>query len=205
MIEGFPGLFVVIEGIDGTGKSTLASSLYSALKKRGYDVLVTFEPTYGKWGKRLRQSLSAERRMDPGMELSLFLRDRKDHLNNTIIPALKDGRIVLCDRYYYSTIAYQGARGLDTEKIKDDNKAFAVEPDIVFLLELPPEKAVERITVARGDNTDNFEALGYLKKVAAIFSNMKGECIIRLDAGRSKERLTSMALDIILERLGDKS
>jgi len=197
MIEGFPGLFIVIEGIDGTGKTTLASNLYSALRKKGYDVLVTFEPTYGKWGKRLRQSLSAEKRMDPERELSLFLRDRQDHLNDTIIPALKDGRIVLCDRYYYSTIAYQGARGLDIEKIREDNKAFSVEPDIVFLLELSPERAVERITVARGQDTDNFEALDYLKKVAAIFSNMNEKCIIRLDASLSKERLTDMALGII--------
>ncbi len=204
MNKGYSGLFIVVEGIDGTGKSTLVSNLYRNLSKKGIDVLVTFEPTRGKWGSKLRQSFTGSARMTAEEELSLFLKDRKEHLKDTVLPALKAGRVVLCDRYYFTTMAYQGARGLDPEKIKEENRAFALEPDICFLLELPPEKAVERITAGRKEAANNFEELNYLKRVARIFSSMEEDCIIRLDADVPPERLSETAAKIILKRIGEK-
>ncbi len=204
MTKTFPGLFVVVEGIDGTGKSTLVSNLYKILRKKGVDVLVTFEPTHGKWGRKIRQSFSMSKRMEPEQELSLFLKDRKEHLRETVIPALEAGRVVLCDRYYFSTMAYQGAMGLDPKGIKERNTTFAISPDICFLLELSPDKAIERITHGRKEAINNFEKLEYLNKVAEIFSSLNEDCIIRLDAAMSPERLSKTAAEIILKKLDDK-
>ena len=204
MKKSYPGLFVVVEGIDGTGKSTLVSNLYKILRKQGVDVLVTFEPTRGTWGSKLRRSFTAEKRMSPEEELSLFIKDRKEHLTDTVIPALEAGRVVICDRYYFSTAAYQGARGLDPERIRRENTSFALVPDICFLLELSPETAVERIRKGRGGKINNFEGLDYLEKVAGIFSSMKEDCIIRLNADLPPEQLSEKAAEIILGRLREK-
>lgn len=200
--DGYPGLFVVIEGIDGTGKSTLASNIYQELRNRDINTLLTFEPTKGQWGKRLRQSFSSKR-LPQDEELALFMKDRREHLKDVIIPALKDGRVVLCDRYYYSTAAYQGARGMDPEQIMEKNRAFALEPDLVLLLELAPEKAVERIRQGR-QGTNSFEGLDYLKQVAAIYDRMKGANIVRLDASKPAHLVAREAVAHILERLKSK-
>ncbi|RUM91940.1 MAG: dTMP kinase [Thermodesulfatator sp.] len=199
------GLFVVVEGIDGTGKSTLVSNLYKNLRKHGIDVLITFEPTHGRWGKKLRQSFTGNTRLSPEEELSLFIKDRKEHLEDTVFPALEAGRVVICDRYYFSTIAYQGARGLDQKMIRRKNSSFALRPDVCFILELPPEEAVKRITQGRAEKTNNFEGLEYLKKVAEIFSSMKEDCIIRLDANLPPEQLSEQAAQVILDKLKEKN
>ncbi len=201
MSRKYSGLFVVVEGIDGTGKSTLVSNIYRALRKKGIDTMLTFEPTHGEWGMKLRRSFMDSKRAEAEEELSMFMKDRKEHLRDVIIPALQNGRVVLCDRYYFSTIAYQGARGLDPEKIQEENEEFALRPDICFILELNPEKAVRRITEGRMDRTNNFEQTDYLKRVAEIFSSLKDECIIRLDAELSPDKLAEKAVEIILDRL----
>jgi dTMP kinase len=198
----YPGLFVVIEGIDGTGKSTLASNIYQELRNRDINTLLTFEPTKGQWGKKLRQSFTSER-LPQDEELSLFMKDRKEHLEDVIIPALKDGRVVICDRYYYSTAAYQGARGMDPEKIIEKNRRFALEPDLVLLLELDPERAVERIKSSRS-GANSFEALDYLKRVSAIYDSMQDANIIRLDASQPAHLVARQAVSHILERLKEK-
>lgn len=201
MSRKYSGLFVVVEGIDGTGKSTLVSNIYRALRKKGIDTMLTFEPTHGEWGMKLRRSFMDSKRAEAEEELSMFMKDRKEHLRDVIIPALQNGRVVLCDRYYFSTIAYQGARGLDPEKIQEENEEFALRPDICFILELDPEKAVRRITEGRMARTNNFEQTDYLKRVAEIFSSLKDECIIRLDAELSPDKLAEKAVEIILDRL----
>ena len=204
MKKSYPGLFVVVEGIDGTGKSTLVANLYKILRRKGIDVLLTFEPTRGTWGRKLRRSFTAAKRMSPEEELALFIKDRKEHLRDTVIPALEAGRVVICDRYYFSTAAYQGARGLDPEKILEQNISFALVPDICFFLELPPEQAVKRITEGRGEKVNNFEGVDYLKKVARIFSSMQEDCIIRMDAALPQERLSKEAAEIILKKIREK-
>ena len=140
------GIFIVIEGIDGTGKSTLASGLQNAMSDRGLDVLRTFEPTDGKWGTMLRNSFTGASRLSLEEELDLFHKDRREHIADVIKPALEQGKNVICDRYYLSTMAYQGARGMDMNKIRKINEAFALPPDLVLMLELPVADAIERIT-----------------------------------------------------------
>ncbi len=197
-------LFIVIEGIDGAGKSSLAKRLYQELKKDGFDCLLTFEPTKEKWGKQLRLSFTSKERLSPDEELNLFFKDRMDHLENVIIPGLKQGRIVICDRYYYSTAAYQGARGLDPEQILKESKKNALKPDICFLLLVDPKEGVRRIKEGRGEDTNNFEELDYLKKVSEIYNNMNEKEIICLDAKKSLDELVTEAKETIYKRLKTK-
>lgn len=187
-------LFIVVEGIDGTGKSTLAMNLCKALKERGVDTLCTFEPTDGRWGRMLRASFTGRNRLSLNRELELFLKDRREHLENGVNPALESGRTVVCDRYYFSTMAYQGARGMDMHEIRRRNESFAPIPDLVLLLELSPEEAVRRITGNRGETLNNFEKEDYLKKVAANFDKMHDDCIRRIDAAMSPDEVLKAAI-----------
>jgi dTMP kinase len=180
---------VVLEGIDGTGKSTLAAGLYGRLVDEGYPAVLTFEPTNGPWGSRLRESFSQKTRLSQEEELELFMMDRKEHVERVVLPALDLGKVVVCDRYYFSTMAYQGARGLDVERIRMENEAFAPVPDLVILLQLTPESAVSRIREKRGDVPNNFEQLSYLRRVAAVFDGLDDPFIVRLDAAHSRQRL----------------
>jgi len=197
------GFFVVVEGIDGTGKTTLARNIYLRLKNKGFPAIFTFEPTDGPWGKRLRRSFSAPGRLTPQEELELFLKDRKEHVEKIIRPSLEQKKIVVCDRYYFSTMAYQGARGLDPEAIRKTNETFAPMPDLVLLLELDPEAAIKRIKESRGEVPDNFEQLEYLKKVADIFKSLSAPFVARIDAGLPPEELLTSAWDRISDLLGN--
>jgi len=194
--RGF-GCLIVVEGIDGTGKTTLARNIYLRLKNKGFPAMFTFEPTDGPWGKKLRRSFSAPGRLTPQEELELFHKDRKEHVEKTIRPSLEQGEIVICDRYYFSTMAYQGARGLDPEAIRKTNETFAPVPDRVLLLELDPEAAIKRIREGRGELPDNFEQLEYLKKVVGVFKSLSDQFIVRIDADLPPEELLNSAWDRI--------
>ncbi len=193
------GFFIVIEGIDGTGKSTLAQNIHAALSDEGRECLLTFEPTNGRWGAKLRESFTGKKRLSPEDELELFLKDREEHVEQEIRPALEAGKTIVCDRYYLSTMAYQGARGMDMEEIKRRNEAFAIEPDIALILELPVETALKRITETRGEQLNNFEQADYLERVAANFNKMDYPFIRRVDASLSPAELLKQALKHVRE------
>lgn len=166
------GLFIVIEGIDGTGKSTQAKMLQSALLAAGHKVKLDREPSDGPYGKMLRDS-AITGRLSPQEELDLFHKDRQQHVDEMILPCLKNGEIVILDRYYFSTMAYQGQRGFDQAEIRATNEAFAPQPDLLFILDLPVDKAHERIGV-RGDTANEFEqrdALQYCRDTFLSVSN----------------------------------
>lgn len=201
MTEGKRGLFVVVEGIDGAGKTTLARRLTERLSEQGIKCLFTFEPTSGVFGTRLRKSSVGRRRLRPDEELDLFILDRREHVEETILPALSRGDVVVCDRYYFSTMAYQGARGQDPEEIRQINEAFAPAPDLVLLLDLDPASAVERIRKKRGEDPDNFEEIGYLERVAGIFRSLKDKAILRLDGRLPEDELLEQAWEAVLSLL----
>jgi len=139
-------MFIVMEGIDGCGKTTQAKFLHEWLIKEGHDVFLTAEPTNSIIGKCLKAILSSGVQIDPHALALLFTSDRYEHIKKEIEPALRDKKIVISERYYHSTIAYQAAQGVDREWLLDIN-SFAIEkkPDIAFLLDIPPESAIPKI------------------------------------------------------------
>jgi dTMP kinase len=175
------GYLIVFEGIDGTGKSTHCRLLEDYLQSRGFPVLKLFEPTKGPWGMKIRKLLT-EGRGDVSREeeLEWFINDRKEDVKNNIRPALNQNKIVILDRYYYSTAAYQGALGLDPERICRENEAFAPKPDIVFLFSASPEQCLQRIEESRSKKS-SFEKLEYLQKVQRIFDSFSDPIIRRID------------------------
>lgn len=182
MLHRETGLLIAFEGIDGTGKSTQISLLAEYLRSQGKDVIVTREPTDSDYGRRIRELYLCREQCSPEEELDLFIQDRKLHVTKLIKPALNAGRIVLTDRYYYSTAAYQGANGLDAADILQRNR-FAPRPDLVILLTMPPELSAERIS-SRGEQRNAFEQLDNLRRTAAIFASFTDPQIQRIDASQ---------------------
>ncbi len=139
-------MFIVLEGIDGCGKSTQARLLYDWLISEGSDVLITTEPTKNVIGSCVREILSSGKEIDSSALALLFTSDRYEHIKTEIAPALESKKIVISERYYYSTIAYQAAQYVDWNWLKTIN-SYAIEnkPDIAFLLDISPNVAIPKI------------------------------------------------------------
>lgn len=161
------GLLIAVEGIDGAGKTTVATLLAQWCGERGLGCLLSKEPTSLKWGEELRAS-AKQGRLTLERELELFVKDRRDHVTRSIGPALAEGNIVILDRYYWSTAAYQGARGADHWQIVQENEAFAPKPDVFLLLDMDVEAGLARIR-KRGDEPNHFEAHDALATARQIF------------------------------------
>ena len=179
------GTFIVFEGIDGTGKSTQIKLLGQALRQRGHDVVLTREPTDSIYGKQIRALYQKRSSVSPEDELELFIRDRREHIDTLITPSLEAGKTVLCDRYYLSTAAYQGAVGFSPEMIIGRHH-FAPTPDLAIIIEVPPRLCISRITEKRGDRLNDFEQLESLKKVDSIFKEMDLPYIQRIDGSAAE-------------------
>lgn len=201
------GFLLALEGIDGAGKSVQARAVAAALAARGLDVVLTREPTDGPWGRKIRAS-AAGVRMEPAQELEAFIEDRRQHVRELIQPSLAAGRIVITDRYYFSTVAYQGARGFDPAELLRVNEAFAVEPHLLIFLMLSPEDALARIG-ERDGRGNAFETLQQLSRTREIFDGLAKPYLVRLDAARPREELTAAILFSlscrVLERLAGQA
>ncbi len=182
-------MFIVFEGIDGTGKSTQVRLLAEALTARGLEVITSKEPTDGPHGTRLRQSAQSGR-LSPQEELDLFHLDRREHVENLIKPALARGAVVILDRYFFSTMAYQGIRGFDPIEIRRINEKFAPLPDIVLILELDLDTALSRIGVRDGQGNE-FEQRDALQKCHDVFASLDDDFVHRIDARKSPEEVHS--------------
>jgi len=196
------GFFIVLEGVDGVGKTTQATLLAGALAKHGRRVLLTREPTKGETGQRLREYLAGtDRHLSPLEELELFQTDRREHVEKVIRPALERGWVVISDRFYYSSAAYQGALGLDPEEILAASEAFAPRPDLLVLLTLPVNLALARRLGARSGVLQVSENPAYLEKVAALYDTFAGPHIKRLDAARAAPEVLESLLTVVLGAL----
>jgi dTMP kinase len=138
------GMFICIEGLDGSGKTTQAQILTERLSKN-YRIMLTAEPSRGKTGTYIREGcLYEEKRLPTVAEALLFAADRVEHVENEIKPALEQGKVVICDRYIYSSYAYQGSAGLNLGWIKRIN-SYALKPDYAVFVDVTPERVLERL------------------------------------------------------------
>lgn len=186
-------MFIVIEGIDGTGKSTQSKRLAEHFNAQGKTVILSREPTDGPWGTLLRNSAQTGR-LSPEDELQAFLNDRRQHVEELIKPSLAAGHVVILDRYYFSTMAYQGARGFDPVQIRKDNEAFAPVPDLLLILDLDVDTALTRIG-SRGDTANEFEQRANLSRCREIFLSLKDEPFAKLiDANGTTDEVTQSIL-----------
>jgi dTMP kinase len=198
------GLLIAFEGIDGAGKTTQAQALYALLGQRGIAALSTKEPTNGEWGQKIRRS-AITGRLPIDEELHAFLEDRKEHVRDELMPALAAGKVVIVDRYYLSTVAYQGARGMDREELLRSN-AFAPVPDLLFVLDVEPRLGLGRVA-QRGDVADLFEKEEELAKAREIFADraLLGRYVPALhilDASRPQSELGTIIAELVFRRLG---
>jgi dTMP kinase len=198
------GIFITFEGIEACGKSTQANYLYNYLESRRINSILTKEPGGTILGDLIRNIVLHEK-VFPIAELLLFLADRNQHINETILPYLEQGYVVLCDRFYHSTYAYQASGrkiGFDTVQQFNELAIQGCRPDLTFLIDLPPEVGFER---KRSANLalDRIEKQNYDFHYAVRDAYLKlareDERIRLLDGMRPKEVLKKEILDIILE------
>ena len=180
-------MLINLEGIDGCGKSTQSKLLMKKFEENNEKTIILKEPTSGKYGKKLWEMLSGKREATTEQILDLFVMDRKEHVNEKINPALNEGKIVLMDRYYYSTMAYQAAAGIDVNRIRKDNE-FAPKPDIVLIFDLPVDLAMKRV---KGHSVaDVFEKEEHLEKVRDAYLDLRDDPLVRIiDSTRTPEEI----------------
>jgi dTMP kinase len=196
------GFLITIEGIDGIGKTTQARILSEFLRGKGYDVVELREPTESVWGKKIRNLTKHGRDASPKEECMWFLEDRKLDVSENIAPGLESGKIIVVDRYYYSNMAYQGALGLDMEKIRSENEKFAPRPDIVIILDATPKTGLDRIKNKRKEELNYFETLEYQEKVRELFLRMKDYDNVRiLDGSGTLEEVSEKIRNLVLDVL----
>ena len=180
---GRKGVFIVIEGLDGSGKTTQANLLAKKLHQN-YNIMLTAEPSRGKIGTFIREScLYEEKRLPTEVEALLFAADRIDHIQKEVKPALDDGKIVICDRYVYSSLAYQGSTGLDLDWIKSIN-SLALKADFAILIDVAPERVLERLKRKKSV----METLETQEKVREVYLKFieKGE-LLRINGDEAKD------------------
>jgi len=198
------GLFITFEGGDGAGKTTLIDSLASEMNSQGLEVIKTREPGGSSIGKEIRDLLLRhyqKTQIRPSTEVMLFLADRVQHIEEEIRPAVEAGKIVLCDRFNDSTVAYQGyARGMGMEKIRElcDYVCEGYKPDLTFFLDLDPAIGLERVKNVGEHDRFEAERVEFHRKVREGFHKIAGaepERFHLIDASQSVE-------DVFLEVLG---
>ena len=194
------GWLIAFEGVDGSGKTTQVARLADALRARGMDVVTTREPTDGPFGRRIRAMATSGERPPPHEELRWFIEDRREHVKETIAPALARGAVVVTDRYFLSTVAYQGARGHEPEELLARSEAEFPLPDLVLLLEIPPAGGLERVR-SRGAAEPAFEQREYLEEVAAIFRSVERDYVERVEAAADSDAVHAGVWRIVAERL----
>ena len=190
-------MLINLEGIDGCGKSTQSQLLMDEFEKKDEKTILLKEPTNGKYGRKLWEMLSGKIEATTEEILELFVMDRKEHVDQKINPALNEGKIVLMDRYYYSTMAYQAAAGIDVKRIRKDNE-FAPKPEIVLIFDLPADLAMKRV---RGHSVaDVFEKEEHLEKVRKAYLHLEDDPLVRIiDATRTPEEIFDEVWKLVSE------
>jgi len=193
------GVFICLEGLDGCGKTTQAKLLVRMLR-RSCDAVYTAEPSRGNIGRFIKKHcLHSDKRGSGVVEALLFAADRFDHVENTVLPALKKGQIVVSDRYVYSSLAYQGATGLDLEWIQKINE-HAARPDLAIYIDVDPETVIQRLKPKKSV----MEILETERKVREVYMKFveKGE-LVRVDGNKSQSQVAADLANVLQRFLKD--
>jgi len=192
------GFFICVEGLDGCGKTTQTKLLVRKMRKMGWDAVYTAEPSRGKIGKFIKKyCLQGEKRTFPIVEALLFAADRFEHVEREVIPALNEGKIVVSDRYVYSSLAYQGAAGLDLKWIEMINE-HAMRPDVAIFVDVEPEAVIKRLKPKKSV-MENLETQRKVREVYVKFVE-RGE-LVRIDGNKSKKEVADDILKVVLRFL----
>jgi len=195
------GVFICIEGLDASGKTTHARRLVRNLRRRGFDAVYTTEPSLCEIGRFIRKHvLDRKRRVPSVVEALLFAVDRVDHVEKRIKPALEKGKIVVSDRYVYSSLAYQGAAGLDLKWIKEINK-LALPPDLAIYMDVPPEVVVKRMK-RKKSVMENLETQRRVRDIYMKF--VENGRLIPFNGNREKDEVAKDILSVVLDFLSLK-
>ncbi|MFQ6050451.1 MAG: dTMP kinase [Candidatus Hydrothermarchaeota archaeon] len=192
-------MFIVFEGIDGCGKATQAALLEKWLREeKGLSTFLTKEPTEGKIGKIIKEDLKIGD-LDPVSLSLLFAADRFEH-TKIIKKNLEEGKIVISERYVYSSMAYQSASGVNINWIETINN-FVVVPEIIILLDIPAETGLKRIESRK--KLECFEKIDFLEKVRKIYLEMlkKYRNMIKIDANRPIEEVHFSIVEVVNDKL----
>jgi dTMP kinase len=193
------GKLIVFEGIDGSGKDYHIDRQYNRLLKLGYDVIKTSEPWKSPEGEKAKEIANGARgKLTPEEEARIYLHDRIQHTERLIKPALQEGKIVLCGRYYYSTMAYQGALGADPAKIQQENENQVSRPDLVLMLKISVYNAMQRIHAVREQIAVGYEKQDLLEKVAAILYSIKAPYIHTVDSSGTQQE-TESKINLVID------
>ena len=205
------GIFITFEGVDGSGKSTQVKEIANTLNKNGYPTVLTREPG-GSIGAELIRKLLVEGdpdRWSPETEMLLFTAARRDHFEKTINPALREGKIVISDRFADSTRIYQGATRGDLRSIVDKLHKLMIgyEPDLTIIIDIDPSESLAR-GLARGSGEDRFEEFGlnFQQKLRRGFLNLAddfGERCKVINGAQSIEKVSSEILTKVYSKLND--
>jgi dTMP kinase len=194
---GNRGFFVCLEGLDGCGKSTQAKLLVRRLRKN-CDAVYTAEPSNGRIGRFIKQQcLHGNKRNSPEVEALLFAADRFEHVENTILPALKKKQIIVSDRYLYSSLAYQGSTGLNLDWISKIND-HSIRPDLSIFIDVEPETVIQRLKPRKSV----MENLDTQKKVRQVYAKYveKGE-LIPVNGNKPKQEVAEEIFSIVQNSL----
>lgn len=199
---GRTGFFVCVEGLDGCGKTTQAKFLVERLRNKGYDAVYTVEPSRGKIGEFIRRyCLHSEKRVSSVVEALLFAADRFQHVEKKIVPALNEGKVVVSDRYVYSSLAYQGAAGLDLNWIEMINE-HSISPDLAVFLDVEPETVMKRLK-SKKSVMENLETQRRVQEVYKEF--VEKDELVEIDGNRSKQKVADEILSVVLSFLESQS
>ena len=204
-------MFITIEGPEGSGKTTAVEQAVKKLEEMGYQIVRTREPGGTEIAEQIRNVILDKNntKMDPRTEALLYAASRRQHLVEKVWPALKEGKLVICDRYLDSSLAYQGgARGLGIENILNIN-LFATEntwPDLTLLFDLDPKIGLERIgkNADREVNRLDLEKMEFHTKVRNTFLELAKrypDRYVIIDARQSREEVANKTLEVILSKL----
>jgi dTMP kinase len=189
------GFFICIEGLDGCGKTTQTRLLVRALRRNGYHAVYTSEPSRGKIGEFIKKRcLLGKNRGSGVVEALLFAADRFEHVEKEITPALNQGKLVVSDRYVYSSMAYQGATGLDLKWIQTINK-HALRADLSLFIDLEPETAMKRLK-PRKSVMENLQNQRRVREVYLKFVE-KGD-LVRIDGNKTKKEVADNIAALVL-------